>query len=148
MTAPATAPVTPERIFQFAFGYAPPLILEAAIKHRVFDVLDSGPKSVQEVSQATGASERGLASIMNVLVGLEFLSKDAKGNYSLTPESAAFLVSTKPGFQGGLIRHSSEHLIPRWLHLNEVVATGVPVAAVNQQGPGSEFFAEFVNDIL
>ena len=29
MTTPATAPVTPERIFQFAFGYAPPLILEA-----------------------------------------------------------------------------------------------------------------------
>jgi ubiquinone/menaquinone biosynthesis C-methylase UbiE len=148
MTTPATAPVTPERIFQFAFGYAPPLILEAAIKHRVFDVLDSGPKSVQEVSKATGASERGLASIMNVLVGLEFLSKDAKGIYSLTPESAAFLVSTKPSFQGGLIRHSSEQLIPNWLKLNQVVATGAPVTAVNQQGPGSEFFAEFVNDIL
>jgi ubiquinone/menaquinone biosynthesis C-methylase UbiE len=133
---------------QFAFGYAPPLVLEAAIKHRVFDVLDGGPKSLKEVSEATGASERGLASIMNVLVGLEFLAKDGQGGYSLTPESAAFLVSTKPGFQGGLIRHTSEHLLPRWLHLNEVVATGRPVAAVNQQGPGSEFFAEFVNDIL
>ena len=78
----------------------------------------------------------------------EFLAKDGQGGYSLTPESAAFLVSTKPGFQGGLIRHTSEHLLPSWLHLNEVVATGRPVAAVNQQGPGSEFFAEFVNDIL
>jgi SAM-dependent methyltransferase len=148
MTTPVAAPVTPERIFQFAFGYAPPLILEAAIKHRVFDVLDSGPKSVQEVSKATGASERGLASIMNVLVGLEFLAKDAKGSYSLTPESSAFLVSTKPSFQGGLIRHSSQHLIPKWLGLNEVVATGRPAAAVNQQAAGSEFFAEFVNDIF
>ena len=79
---------------------------------------------------------------------LEFLAKDQDGNYSLTAESAAFLVSTKPGFQGGLIRHTSEHLLPRWLHLNDVVATGRPVAAVNQQGPGSEFFAEFVNDIF
>lgn len=148
MTTPATAPVTPERIFQFAFGYAPPLILEAAIKHHVFDVLDSGPKSLKEVSQATGASERGLASIMNALVGFEFLAKDKNGIYSLTPESAAFLVSTKPSFQGGLIRHTSEHLLPNWLHLNQVVATGLPVASVNQQGPGSEFFAEFVNDIL
>jgi len=125
-----------------------PLVLEAAIRHHVFDVLDSGPKSVSEVSNATGASERGLTAIMNVLVGLNFLAKDEHGNYSLTPESAAFLVSTKPGFQGGLIRHSSEHLVPKWLHLNDVVATGKPVAAVNQQGPGSEFFAEFVNDIL
>ena len=148
MSTPAAAPVTPERINQLAFGYAPPLVLEAAIRHHVFDVLDSGPKSVSEVSNATGASERGLTAIMNVLVGLNFLAKDEHGNYSLTPESAAFLVSTKPGFQGGLIRHSSEHLVPKWLHLNDVVATGKPVAAVNQQGPGSEFFAEFVNDIL
>jgi ubiquinone/menaquinone biosynthesis C-methylase UbiE len=148
MTVQATAPVTPERIFQFAFGYAPPLILEAAIKHHVFDVLDSGPKSLKEIHAATGASERGLSAILNALVGLHFLAKDAQGIYSLTAESAAFLVSTKPGFQGGLIRHSSEHLVPRWLHLNEVVATGKPVAAVNQQGPGSEFFSEFVNDIF
>jgi precorrin-6B methylase 2 len=148
MSTPASAPVTPERIYQLAFGYAPPLVLEAAIRHHVFDVLDSGPKSIPEVSKATGASERGLTAIMNVLVGLDFLAKDQKGIYSLTPESAAFLVSTKPGFQGGLIRHSSEHLVPKWLHLNEIVATGQPIAAVNQQGPGSDFFAEFVNDIL
>lgn len=148
MTTAVTAPVTPERIFQFAWGYAPPLVLEVAIRHHVFDVLDSGPKSIPEISKATGASERGLTAIMNCLVGLDFLAKDQKGTYRLTPESAAFLVSTKPGFQGGLIRHTSEHLVPRWLHLNEVVATGLPVAPVNQQGPGSDFFAEFVNDIF
>jgi ubiquinone/menaquinone biosynthesis C-methylase UbiE len=123
-------------------------VLEAAIRHHVFDVLDSGPKSVPEISKATGASERGLTAIMNVLVGLDFLAKDEQGSYSLTPESAAFLVSTKPSFQGGLIRHSSEQLIPNWLHLNQVVATGQPVAPVNQQGPGTDFFAEFVNDIF
>jgi hypothetical protein len=60
-----STPVTPERIMQFAWGYVPPLILEAAIKHRVFDVLDLGPKTVAEVSAATGASERGLTAIMN-----------------------------------------------------------------------------------
>ena len=144
MTTPVTAPVTPQRIYQFAFGYAPPLVLEAAIRHRVFDVLDGGPKSVHEIHQATGASERGLAAIMNVLVGLDFLAKDGEGKYSNTPESAAFLVSTKPEFQGGLIRHTSEHLLPRWLNLN----TGLPVEPVNQQGPGSDFFEKFVNDIF
>jgi hypothetical protein len=76
--------------------------------HRVFDVLDSGPKTVHEIHEATGASKRGLIAIMNALVGLNFLGKDKQGSYSLTPESAAFLVSTKPGFQGGMIRHCSE----------------------------------------
>ena len=32
--ATAPGPVTPERIMQFAWGYVPPLILEAAIHHR------------------------------------------------------------------------------------------------------------------
>jgi precorrin-6B methylase 2 len=132
---------------QLAWGYAPPLILEAAIKHRVFDVLDAGPLGLSEISAATGASERGLAAILDALAGLNFLAKDG-GKYSLTPESAAFLVSTKPSFQGGLIRHTSEHLLPKWLALNQVVATGRPVAAVNQEAVGGEFFHEFVNDIF
>jgi precorrin-6B methylase 2 len=148
MTTPGGSAVTPERIVQFAWGYVPPLILEAAIRHRVFDVLDGGAKNVHEVSAATGASERGLSAIMNALVGLNFLAKDAQGKYSLTPESAAFLVSTKPGFQGGLIRHCSEHLIPKWLNLNEIVETGKPVVAVNQEDGGSEFFQKFVVDIF
>ena len=75
MSTPATAPVTPERILQMAWGYAPPLVLEAAIRHHVFDVLDAGPKSLAELAEATGASERGLAAICNVLVGLDFLRK-------------------------------------------------------------------------
>ncbi|MGA8940908.1 MAG: methyltransferase [Acidobacteriaceae bacterium] len=148
MNSPEAVPVTPERIMQFAWGYAPPLILEAAIRHRVFDVLDGGAKTLQEVQKETGASERGLRAIMNALVGLGLLAKDASGSYSLTPESAAFLVSTKPGFQGGMIRHGSEDLIPKWLNLNEVVATGKPAAAVNDEKTGGEFFQNFVVDIF
>lgn len=145
-TAVATQ-VTPERIFQMAWGYAPPLALEAAIRHRVFDTLDSGPKTLDELSHATGASTRGLAAIANLLVGLDFLRKDGD-RYTLSPESEAFLVSTKPSFQGGLIRHTSEQLLPNWLQLNKVVATGKPAESVNQQGSGSAFFKEFVNDIF
>jgi precorrin-6B methylase 2 len=148
VSSSAAVPVTPERIFQFAFGYAAPLVLEAAIRHHVFDVLDGHEMTVHEISKATGASERGLSAILNALVGFDFLRKNSRGAYTLTAESAAFLVSTKPEFQGGLIRHTSEQLLPKWLKLNEVVATGKPAAAVNQQGPGSEFFAQFVNDIL
>jgi ubiquinone/menaquinone biosynthesis C-methylase UbiE len=147
----ATAPeaqVTPERFMQFTWGFAPPLILEAALRHRIFDVLDAGPKTVEEVEEATGASARGLTAVMNALVGLEFLTKDGVGRYHLSAESSAFLVSTKPGFQGGIILHCSEQLIPKWLHLNQVVATGRPVEAVNQERSGGDFFHKFVEDIF
>ena len=148
MSTPVTTPVTPERIMQFAWGYVPPLVLEAAIRHRIFDLLDGGPKTVSEIQKETGASERGLSAIMNALVGLEFLAKDKQGYFSLTPESSTFLVSTKPSFQGGMLRHGSEQLIPKWLHLNEIVMTGEPAAAVNKEESGGDFFQQFVNDIF
>lgn len=141
-------PVTPERLMQFAFGYAPTLILEAAIHHRVFDVLDEGAKTVEQLSQVTGTSVRGLRILLNALVSLEFLSKDAEQKYSLTPESAAFLVSTKPSFHGGLFRHTSSQMLPKWLELTDVVRTGQPSTAINQEASGVDFFQQFVNDIF
>ncbi len=147
MSTPS-APVTPERIFQLAWGFAPPLVLEAAIRNRVFDVLDAGPMTVEQIAQATGASVRGLSAILNVLVGLNFLAPAQNGSYALTAESAAFLVSTKPSFQGGLIKHTSNQLIPNWLHLSDVVKSGKPTASVNQEGQGAAFFQELVPDIF
>ena len=96
---------------QMAWGYAPPLIIEAAVRNKVFDALDSGPKTIAETAAATGASERGLRAIMSALVGIELLAKSPDGKFSLTPESAAFLVSTKPSYFGGFIRHTSKHQV-------------------------------------
>jgi ubiquinone/menaquinone biosynthesis C-methylase UbiE len=131
-----------------AWSFAPPLMIEAAVKHRVFDLLDAGPKTADEVASENGANARGLRIVMNALVGLGLLAKDAGGRYALTPESAAFLVSTKPGFQGGIFKHTSGQLVPKWLQLNEIVRTGRPATAVNQEGDGSAFFQEFVEDIF
>jgi SAM-dependent methyltransferase len=140
--------LTPQRIMQLTWGCVPSLVMEAAIRHRVFDIVESGPKTVQEVHEATKVSLRGLTAIMNVLVGLELLEKDKQSRYSLTPESAAFLVSSSPSFQGGMIRHLSKDILPKWLHLNEIVVTGRPVAAVNQEKTGVDFFEKFVADIF
>ena len=68
--------VTPEKLMRYAWGYAPPLIMEAAVRNGVFNALSQGPMTAAEVSAATGASERGLASIMNALTGMELLTKD------------------------------------------------------------------------
>lgn len=140
--------VTPERIFQMAWGYAPPLIMEAALRHGVFDRLADGPQTVDQLAAHSGASVRGLRAIANALVGLELLSKNDRGAYSLVPESAQFLVSSKPSYLGGLIRHTSVQLVPKWLHLNEIVETGRAATGVNQEDEGSAFFHEFVADLF
>jgi SAM-dependent methyltransferase len=141
-------PVTPERLMQFGFAYAPPLIIGAAVNSKVFDTLESGPKTIEQVSRITGASQRGLRAIMNALVGLDLLKKDRRGKYSLTPESEAFLVSNKPGTLAGFFAMAGTHLVPDWLRLNEAVRTGAPPTAVNQEATGPEFFSVLVENII
>ncbi|HEY1490687.1 MAG TPA: methyltransferase [Verrucomicrobiae bacterium] len=139
--------ITPERIMQLAWGYAPTLCIQAAVQHRVFDVLDQSPKTIKELAKKTGASERGLTAIANVLVAFNFLAR--QGNrYRLTPESANFLVSTEPGFLGALYNHMATQILPTWLHLPKVVRTGKPVDLVDQQKRGAVFFAGFVEALF
>lgn len=145
-TTPVT-PVTPDRIMQMAWGFSLPLIIEAAVAHRVFDHLESGARNTDELATLSGASRRGLRSILDALVGVQLLSRSGD-KYALTKESAAFLVSTKPAYHGGLFHHISTQLIPRWLHLTDVVHTGRPAAVLNESKEGPEFFAEFVEALF
>ena len=118
-----------------AWGFAPPLILEAAIRNKVFDVLDSGPKTLEDLAATTKTSPRGLRAIVNALVGFNLLCRTGEC-YGLTNESAAFLVATKPSFQGGIYRHISTQIIPAWLDLARIVRVGKADRAVNQEGAG------------
>ena len=140
--------VTSERLQQLGFAYAPPLIISAAVSNKVFDALENGAKTVEQVSKETGASVRGLRAIMDALVGLELLKKDRKGKYSLTPESEAFLISNKPGTVAGFFSSILPQLNSRWLRLSDAVRDGRPVVAVNQEAEGTEFFSELVENII
>ncbi len=149
MTIPVAAnSSTPDRIMQFVWAFAPPLVIEAAVRHRMFDVLAEHPLALDELVRATGASARGLAAIADALVGFGLLVHDDAERYALTPESDAFLVSHHPAFVGGIFRHISTQLLPNWLHLNEVVGSGRPAQSVNSAEEGMAFFAQFVEDIF
>ena len=128
---------------QFAWGYAPTVIVASAVKHRLFDLLDNGPKTVDQLVKESGASRRGVVALVDALTGLQLLAKSGD-RFSLSPEAAAFLVSTKPGFFGAIFRHQVDDILPKWLELDEVVRTGKPAQAVNAPGSSAGFFADFV----
>lgn len=132
---------------QLSWGYAPPLIIEAAVKHHFFDLLDGSPKTAAQLAQEAGVAARGVTAICNALVGLRLLAREGDC-YALAPESAAFLVSHKPAYQGAFFRHVSTQLIPKWLELDKVVRTGKPAERVNSEKKGAVFFAEFVEAIF
>jgi hypothetical protein len=139
--------LTPERLMQMSWGFAAPLIIEAAVKHKLFDLLDASPKTAAQLAAKSGASLRGVKAICNALVGLHLLARDGN-RYRLEPESAAFLVADKPGYHGGFFTHMSTQLVPNWLSLANIVRTGKPASSVNSEGEGSEFFAAFVESLF
>src|SRR5437773_4656227 len=140
--------VTPERLMELGFAYAPPLIISAGVSNNVFDSLEHGAKTPEQVAEETGASTRALRILMNALVGLDLLKKDRQGKYSLTPESAAFLLSKKPGTHAGFFGTIAPQLISRWLRLSDIVREGRPAIAVNQETEGTEFFSQLVENII
>ena len=148
MTAAPAAQITPERLMQFTFGYAPPLIIESAIRHGVFDALDAGAKALETLCAETGTWPRALGMILNVLVGLELLSKDSNGRYALTPESAAFLVSGKPTFHGAFFLLTREPMLRAWAELHEIVGGRYPERRINVERDGVPFFLKFVEQIF
>ncbi len=140
--------LSPERIVKMMWAFAPPLLIDAAVENRLFDVLDQNPLTPEQLSAATGASQRGIVALADALVGFEFLTKDQQGRYQLTPESAAFLVHRKPAFQGGIFHHVKSDLVPRWLQVSDAVRSGRPVIAGNQQEQGAAFFEQFVEALF
>ncbi len=142
------ARVTPERLMELSFAYAPPLIISAGVSNKVFDSLENDAKTSEQIAEETGASARALRILMNALVGLGLLKKDRQGKYSLTPESATFLLSSKLGTHAGFFGTIAPQIISRWLRLSDIVREGRPVVAVNQETEGTEFFSQLVERII
>jgi precorrin-6B methylase 2 len=148
MSPPAAPPISPERLMQFAFGFAPPLMIEAVIRYGVFDTLDKGAKTLDVLCAETNTSRRGLRTVLNALVGLDVLSKDAAGRYALTEETAAFLVTGKPTYHGAFFLLTSEPMLSSWGKLHEVMRSGRPTHRINREQDGVAFFLRFVEDIF
>src|SRR6266566_706747 len=140
--------VTPERLMEIGFACAPPLIISAGVSNKVFDSLQNGAKTSEQIAEETGASARALRILMNALVGLNLLKKDRQEKYSLTQESAAFLLSNKLGTHAGFFGTIAPQIISRWLRLSDIVREGRPAAAVNQETEGTEFFSQLVERII
>jgi SAM-dependent methyltransferase len=134
-------PPSPERLHQFAFSFAPPLLLQTAVELQVFDFLDQSPLSLEEIRARTGASLRGLRALLNALVGFEFLVRNDDGRYVLTPESEMFLVRSKPDYRGDFFRFVPSH-IQYWLKLKDAVQRGEPATMGDSER--EEFFRELV----
>jgi SAM-dependent methyltransferase len=143
----SSAQPTPERLMQFAWGYAPVFIIDAALEVGLFACLAQGPRTPAQLAAETGASLRGLTALANALVGLQLLAREGDA-FSLTPESAAYLVPSSPDYRGAFFRHHTAQLLPQWTQLGNVVRTGQPALRTDHGEHGANYFAGFVESLF
>ena len=80
-----------------AFGNVVAQAVYAAAKLGLADLLETGPKSVEELARASGAHAPSLARLLRALTSLEvFVEEEATGRFALNPLGTT-LLSGKPG---------------------------------------------------
>jgi len=138
----STPQLTPDHVMQLISGGWAAAILGSAAKHGVFDALEAGGGDAKLVAAKTGISPRGAQAVLDGLTGLG-LVKLTNGRYENTPESAAFLVKTKPSYFGGMAQVMTGSLVD-WAKLPEAVKTGNPAASATADMADNEFWQELV----
>jgi methyltransferase family protein len=89
-----------QELFSVFTGYQRAAIVKAGIDLDIFSVIGAGTTDVAGIAKKTSASERGIRSLCDALVALNFLSKEST-SYRLTPTSEAFLDKKSPAYVGG-----------------------------------------------
>ena len=139
-------PPSPAQIMEDLNGAWRSQALAAAVELDVFSHIAAGKRTVKEVAETAGASQRGIASLLDALTAMHYLRKSGSG-YALQPISATFLVRGKKTYMGTATQPLTLTW-DAWKHLTEAVKTGRPYEAVNVAEKGKEFFPKLVASIF
>lgn len=120
-------------------------VVLAGLELGIFDALADGGADVKEVARKTKSSQRGTRMMLEELAALEMLKRTGD-KYSLTPESAAYLVSSSNVYMGAMLQQS-QFIAQSWQNLAQVVKSGKPVMHVEETAEGAEFFKNLVRGL-
>lgn len=141
--------LSPDILLALAFGFAPPLMISAAVRIGLFDWLALGPATTTGLALDLNVSARGLRALCHALAGLGLLQRVRDDEFDLTPLSATYLVRNRPRQNlGMLFTQAAKQLIPAWLDLESCLASGRPYISANQAGAGEKLFSEMVEGLL
>ena len=113
-------------IFQISFGYWKSCILFTATEFDIFNLISKGKVTAKDISQSIHTNERATEMLLNALVSLELLTKQAN-SYHNTPISNLHLIKGKPHYLGDFIHHA-HNIMENWTMLRETVETGKAVS--------------------
>lgn len=119
--------------------------LTTALRLDLFTTLDIAPMAAPTLAAKLGCATRGTHALLDGLVALGLVVRDAKGLFKNSEEAALFLVKGKPEFLGQAGLGMNELEIENWVLLDEAVKTGQPVAPVPTSPDAGEIWPMLVD---
>lgn len=135
--------ITPKRILQLGMGFWGAKTLLSAVELGLFTELAEGPLHGEALAASLRLHPRSWRDFLDALVALGLLRREEDGRYANTPETATFLVRTRPGYIGGMLEMANTRLYGFWGSLTEALRTGQPQ---NEQKTGGELFHTVYSD--
>lgn len=140
----STAAPSPELFFQTLSAYQRTAALKTAIELDLFSAVHDGAATAPTIAEHIGASLRGTRILCDYLTLLGFMTKSGD-RYSLTPDTALFLVRQSPAYLGGTLEFlASDDVVKNVAGLSNAVRHGtVPPQSntVTEENPVWEKFA-------
>jgi SAM-dependent methyltransferase len=128
---------------QLIFGFFPSAVLSVAVRLRIPDLVAGGPKSSDELADATGTHAPSLYRLLRALAYLGILEEKEPRHFGLT-DMGELLRSDVPGSMWATTQlFCGEHVWRSWGDLMAGVQTGKPSY---ERGIGSEPFTEFAEN--
>jgi SAM-dependent methyltransferase len=116
------------------------LIVGAAVRVGLFDILKDDPMTLRELSGRTGTDLRSLWTVTEALIALEYLFYE-EAKLKLTDDAySIFYDKNSTGYTDFSFMHRY-NLISLWLRLPEVLRTGKPVSRNKQPEEQEEYIA-------
>lgn len=137
--------LSPEKILETCFAFAPSRILVAGVDLEVFTHISNGYNTPKEIASVANTDQRGMEILLNSLTALNFLTK-SNGIYGLAPISEKFLVKGIPTYYGDFVSHV-DMLWEPWRNLTNIVKTGKPFSPVERE-EGEAFFQKLVPQLF
>jgi len=138
---------SPDLIMETLGGYLRSSCLKGAIELDLFTAIDEGAKSVSAIAAHCRASERGVRILSDCLAVMGFVVKSGE-EYSLTPDSAAFLSRRSPMYIGSIAHFlNSDYVMDRFRDMAELVRQGTALNHGEGLEPEHPMWVEFARSM-
>jgi len=88
------------------------------------DLLESGPRTAEELAQATGTHAPSLFRVLRALASAGIVKTESEGRFALTPLSQTLVTNAPGSLRWFMISELSQEHYPAWGNLMQSVKTG------------------------